>query len=353
MDEKITVLKNYDVFVGRGIIKKIPKLINDKGYSKIFVITTPVIDKFCFGKLTSQVGSLKKIIINVDESTKNINSVQAIWEKLFTFGCDRRSIIIILGGGVLGDVAGFAASTFMRGIPFIHIPTTLLSQVDSSVGGKNGINFMNIKNLIGSFSQPLAVFCDTDFLLTLPNREFIEGFGEIIKHGIIAEKKYFNFVSSKKPKEFTNQEISQIILESIKIKAEIVNRDEKESDLRKLLNFGHTIGHAIEALTQKSNKPLLHGEAVSIGIIIEAKISKILGLISDREVNEIKKVLDNAGLPTELPKLSSKDLIKKIKADKKNEAGKIKFTLIKGIGIGVVNQNVDEKIIKNVLGETV
>lgn len=346
---KIRVLNTYDVLVGTKILDKLGELVISKDYSKIFVITTPVIADLHFGKIKEIIPNAEKIILDINESKKNIETVAEIWTKLFSAGCDRKSLVIILGGGVLGDVAGFASSTFMRGIPFIQIPTTLLSQVDSSVGGKNGINFKEVKNLIGTFDQPIAVFCEINFLSTLPDRTFIEGFGEIIKHGIVADKTYFDFVTSKKPKEFNSEELSKIIIESINIKAKIVNDDEKEKGTRKLINFGHTIGHGIEALSQNTNHPLFHGEAISIGMIVEAKISMLLGLISEVEVNHIKEALSYAGLPTNLPDISIEDLIEKINSDKKIEAGSIKWTLIENIGKGIINQEVDEKIIVTAL----
>lgn len=345
----IRVLNSYDVLVGKGAISQLPKLIS-KNYSKIFVVTTPAIEKFHYEKVRAVIDSqVKKIVINVKESTKNIESVKTLWERLFQKGCDRKSLVIILGGGVLGDLAGFAASTFSRGIPYLHIPTTLLSQVDSSVGGKNGINFKGVKNLIGTFDRQVAVICDTDFLETLPDREFIEGFGEIIKHGIVASPDHFEFVTSRKPREFSIEELVKIIFDSIKIKAKIVNSDEKEMGPRKLINFGHTFGHAIEALSLKSKDYLLHGEAVGIGIIVESKISQLLGFISQDKFIKIKNAIKNAGLPTDLPNFSFAELSTKIKSDKKNEKGEIGWTLIDDIGHGVINQKADEKILRSAL----
>ena len=343
--DKIHVLNSYDVLVGTNILDQLTKIVASENYSKTFVITTSIVGDLHFKKVKEVLPNAEKILIEISEQEKNIESVKEIWEKLFSLGCDRKSLIIIMGGGGLGDVAGFAASTYMRGIPFIQIPTTLLSQVDSSVGGKNGINFKEIKNLIGTFNQPITVLCEIDFLSTLPDRTFLEGFGEIIKHGIVADKTYFDFVTSKKPREFNTSELSKIILGSINIKAKIVNDDEKEKGIRKLINFGHTIGHGVEALSQNTDHPLSHGEAISIGMVVEAKISMLLGLISNTEVSQIIQSLNNAGLPTSLPNISVKDLIEKINSDKKIEAGSIKWTLIEEIGKGIINQEVDEKII--------
>ncbi|MDP3733440.1 MAG: 3-dehydroquinate synthase family protein, partial [Candidatus Daviesbacteria bacterium] len=237
-----------DIFVGLDLIPKLSHLVNFKKYSKIFIITDTVVGKHYLSAIKKSFPKAKQIIIDPGEKAKNIETVKKIWQKLLFAGCDRKSIVLNVGGGVTGDIGGFAAATYMRGIDFIQIPTTLLAQADASVGGKVAVNFAKVKNLIGSFNQPIAVFCDINFLSTLPDREFISGFAEVIKHGIIADKKYFDFVTSKKPKDFTKQELIKIILGSIKIKAAIVNKDEKETGQRRLLNFGHTIGHAIEAL---------------------------------------------------------------------------------------------------------
>lgn len=336
----------YPIFIGDHLLSEISTLIGLKNYSQIFVITVPIVEKYYFDKIVKAINfPVKKIVIKIDESTKDINSVQTIWQKLLENGCDRKSLIIILGGGVLGDVAGFAASTYARGVAFLHIPTTLLSQVDSSVGGKNGANFGGVKNLIGTFEQQVAVICDTTLLSTLPDRQFIEGFGEIIKHGIVADKVYFDFVTSKKPREFSNDELSRIILGSVEIKAKIVNEDVKEGGIRKLINFGHTIGHAIEALSLNTNEPILHGEAISVGMVTEAKISQLIGNISESEYREVRKSLINAGLPTTIPNFPVNKILAKIKSDKKSEAGQVNWTLLEAIGRGIINQKVDEKIV--------
>lgn len=346
MTDKIRVLDTYDVFVGTGLIKNLPSLISLKNYSKIFVITDPLVGEQWFEKIQSSIPlKIEKIEIDAGEKAKNIETVKDIWEKLLLANCDRKSLIINLGGGVAGDMGGFAASTFMRGIDFLQIPTTLLSQVDASVGGKVGIDFGNVKNLIGAFNQPIAVVIDTQTLKTLPDREFIAGFAEIIKHGLISDFEYFNLVTSRKPLDFDNKELEKIILKSCQIKAGIVSKDEKESGLRKLLNFGHTAGHAIEALSLETDNPLLHGEAVSIGMIVAAKISQLLGNISKKDFASIKIGLINAGLPVLVPNLPISKILDKIKSDKKGEKGEINWTLLKKAGKAIINQKVDEKIV--------
>lgn len=342
----INVLNSYRVHIGSNILKEIPDLIELDNYSKIFVITDTIVKKYCLEKL-EQALSTKILAIAVvpGEKNKNIETVRLIWEKLLSLKADRKSLIINLGGGVIGDMGGFAASTYMRGLDFIQIPTTLLAQVDSSVGGKVGINFSNIKNLIGSFNQPKAVFCDITFLSTLPTREFIEGFGEIIKHGIIADRSYFDFITSKKPSDFTDNELVEIVSKSAEIKSAIISKDEKEENLRKLVNFGHTVGHAIESLSLKTDKPLLHGEAISLGMIVETEISYKLGLISEGDSLKIKQSLKNVGLPTDIPDFPVKQIMDKIQSDKKIESGQIKWTLISSIGQALINQSVPNEVI--------
>lgn len=341
--------KDYSIFIGMGLIKDINLLVDFSCYTKAVIVTDRNIP-------TSLVQSLKAalpikasiVMLATGEQQKNLQNIQKVWKTLQNFGCDRKSLVINIGGGVIGDIGGFAASIFMRGIDFLQIPTTLLAQVDASVGGKVGVNFLGIKNLIGTFQQPIAVIIDIDILSTLPQREFISGFAEVIKHGLIADKKYFELITSKKPQDFSQQELIKIIEKSCQIKIDIVAQDEKESGLRKLLNFGHTIGHAIEAISLESNRPLLHGEAISIGMIAEGQISKLLGLLSDEEYEIVEQSLIRAELPTTL-ETSVDNVLEKIKSDKKNIKGETKFTLLKDIGKAVINQTVDEATIRKVL----
>lgn len=348
MNEKIIVLGKYNVYIGSGILTRFSKLVNLKKYSNIIIITDKSIEKHWLKKIKGLPQNPKKIILQSGEQSKNIDTVQEIWQKFLLSGCDRKTLVINLGGGVILDMGGFAASTYMRGVSFINIPTTLLAQVDASIGGKTGIDFMGIKNLIGTFNQPVAVIVDTAALSTLPKREFLSGFAEIIKHGLIYDKEYFQKVTSKDPLQFTDKELIEIIAESIKIKAKIIGGDHTEENCRKILNFGHTVGHAIESLSLKSTTPLLHGEAISIGMFIEAKISRRLKLLSPAAVQIVKQGLTRAGLPISAH-LAIDKTIKLMRSDKKNEKGKINFTLLSGIGKAVINQFVPESIIKKEL----
>lgn len=339
--------RSYPIFIGKGILGNINRLFSLEVYSKIAVVT----DANAREKLAKTISScfsnnISIITIPSGEKAKSIKSVSEIWKEMVRLGLDRKSLLINFGGGVVMDVGGFAASTYMRGIDFLNIPTTLLSQVDASVGGKVGIDFLGIKNLAGTFDQPKVVIIDVETLLTLPKREFLSGFAEIIKHGLIKDKKYFEKVASKHPLKFNLRELIDIINRSCEIKAEIVESDEKEAGPRKLLNFGHTIGHAIEAISLQTKTPLLHGEAISIGMLTEAKISSLVNLLSISDLKRIRQALINADLPITTSDIEIDKVLNMIKRDKKNEKGKVNFTLLKGIGKAVYNQNVSEGAIR-------
>lgn len=341
--------QDYPIFIGMGLLEKINSLVDVSKHSKAVIVTDRNIPSALVQNLQSALPIENSVVVlDSGEQNKDLDDVKEILQTLKNFGCDRKSLVINLGGGVIGDIGGFAASIFMRGIDFLQIPTTLLAQVDASVGGKVGINFLGIKNLIGTFQQPIAVVIDINTLLTLPQRELVSGFAEIIKHGLIVDKKYFELVTVKKPQDFSQQELIEIIEKSCQIKTDIVSQDEKESDIRKLLNFGHTVGHTVEAISQESSKPLLHGEAISIGMAIEGQISQLLGLLSDEEYKILEQALINAGLPTS-SEVPADKVLEKIKSDKKNIKGETKFTLLEGIGKAVINKTVDEATIRKAL----
>lgn len=338
--EIVNVFDKYKVYIGEGILRKISEVIDLKKFSKVIVIT----DEKIPAEFLKQ---FEKIIVPAGENFKNIETLQKIWKEMLKLGVDRKSLVINLGGGVIGDMGGFAASCYMRGVKFLQVPTTLLSAVDASVGGKVGINFEGVKNLIGSFNQPAAVLIDIETFKTLSEREFNSGFGEIIKHGIIADREYFKMVTSKKPGEFSRKELIEIIKKSCEIKARIIAEDEKESGNRKLLNFGHTIGHALESISLETDYPLLHGEAVSIGMVAEARISLEMGLINEKDLGKIISSLEKAGLPVKYQAGDFEKIARLISKDKKAASGKINWTLIKGIvGGAIINQQVDDSVVK-------
>jgi 3-dehydroquinate synthase len=293
------------------------------------------------------------ITIPAGETAKNFKCVQTCCDQLAAQRLERKSFIVALGGGVVGDLAGFVAAIYLRGIPFVQIPTTLLAQVDSSVGGKTGVNLRAGKNLVGAFYQPRLVLCDLDTLKTLPEREFRAGLAEVIKYGIIFDAKLFAQLERDLPKILQRDEkiLAPIIARCCEIKAEVVSKDETESGLRAILNFGHTIGHAIE--NSSGYGKFLHGEAISIGQVLAAKMSqKILGLLQN-EVERIENLFSRAGLPTQikLNPAQRKKLFAAMKLDKKVSNGEIKFVLAQKIGKVVWNQRVPEKLIEQALDE--
>lgn len=336
----------YPIFIGKGILSNIAKLFSLEIYSKMVVVADKNVKKILVKTILKYLpDNTSAITVPSGEKAKTIECVKNLWKELLRIGSDRKSLIINIGGGVAIDVSAFAASVYMRGLDFLNIPTTLLAQVDASIGGKNGINFSDIKNLIGTFNHPIGVIIDVQTLSSLPKREFLSGFAEIIKHGLIMDKKYFENVTSIHPLEFSQEQLVDIIKRSCEIKREFVESDERESGVRKLLNFGHTIGHAIEALSIESSMPLLHGEAISIGMVAEAKISHLMNLLSLSDLQRIQQSLINAELPITTSNIEINNVLKKIKSDKKNEKGKINFTLLKRIGKAVYNQNVPDEVI--------
>lgn len=350
---KITIVekaKNYPIIIGQNILKTLVSVIPLDAYSTIVVITDENLQKFWVDTLLASFSHKPKIIIVPSgEKAKNIATVETIWEKLLEYGCDRKSLVINLGGGVIGDMGGFAASTYMRGIDFLQIPTTLLAAVDASVGGKTGIDCIEIKNLIGTFQQPIGVVIDVAVLQTLPARELVSGFAEIIKHGLILDETYFALVTAKKPTEFSQEELIEIIARSCEIKKMIVEHDEKENGQRKLLNFGHTIGHAIEALSWETDTPVLHGEAIYIGLLAETKLSYLAGALSEADAKMIEKKLHATGISVAIKNNSVEKIMQKIAFDKKNANGKVKWVLLKHIGEAVFDQEVDEQIVRKAL----
>jgi 3-dehydroquinate synthase len=348
----IGFLKNFQetcrIVVGRDLVNKIDKIIDWQNYSNIFVITDKKVANLYLKILLSKLPkNTKYIILPSSDIEKNIDNVQRIWTKMLNSGCNRHSLTINLGGGVVSDIGGFAAATYMRGINFVNVSTTLLSDVDASIGGKTGINFLGVKNLIGIFNQPKIVIIDVGMLTTISKRELTSGFAEIIKHGLINDKKYFDIVTSKMPIQFSLYELENIIFKSCQIKSSIVMRDENEKYLRKSLNFGHTVGHAIESLSLELDRtPLLHGESISIGMCVEAKMSYLLGLLPFKQLKIIEKRVEQIGLPTQVPvRMDIKKIIRNMENDKKNDKNGLNFTLLKEIGKVKINQRVSKDII--------
>jgi len=340
----------YQVRVGSGVLEWATSYVDFAQYSKRIIITDDkVAQKWLPAARQAIPGVDAAIVLPFGEQEKHLANVQRIWTALGEAKCDRKSVVLLLGGGVIGDIGAFAASTYMRGIDFVQIPTTLVAQVDSSIGGKTGFDFDNLKNLIGTFAQPVCVLADTKTLATLPDREYVAGFAEMFKHGLIQDVTYFARLLSKQPRAFMDDALPELVAASVRIKTSIIERDEREAGERKLLNFGHTVGHAVEALSWHTEAPLLHGEAVAIGISIEAELSLHHGGITDDDVQRIRHALSYAGLPVRVPHLSVDELVKKMQVDKKNEHGVMLFTLLERLGKGIYNQKVDEQRLREII----
>ena len=291
------------------------------------------------------------ITIPAGETAKSLKWVEFCYNQLAAHRLERKSFIVALGGGVVGDLAGFVAATYLRGIPFMQVPTTLLAHVDSSVGGKVGVNLKAGKNLVGAFYQPRLVLCDLDTLETLPDREFRSGLAEIIKYGIIYDAALFKKLEREMPKILRRAPkiLTDIIARSCEIKAEVVSQDETESGLRAILNFGHTIGHGLEAISGYGK--YLHGEAISIGQVAAAKISANRLGFSEPEARRVTELFERAGLPTtvKLRDADKKRLFSAMKLDKKVRGGEIKFVLARKIGRVEIGQSVPEGVVHHAL----
>jgi 3-dehydroquinate synthase len=330
--------RSYGIAIDAGILADIGKKLTGFGFSaKAALVSNPTVFSLYGNPVAASVRTagfeVFEIIIPDGEEYKNLSSAEHIYSEMLAARLDRKSVLIALGGGVVGDVAGFAASTYMRGIGFIQIPTTLLAQVDSSVGGKTGVNHPLGKNMIGTFWQPRLVWIDIDTLKSLPEREFLSGLAEVIKYGVIWDEGLFSYLEKNVEKvlRLDNGALSYLIGRSCEIKAKVVSGDERESGLRAILNYGHTIGHAIETVT--GYKKYFHGEAVAVGMVAEARISMELGLIDNGRLQRIRTLIESYRLPVALPEgIDPVQLFAAMQLDKKTVSGDLTFILPEKIG---------------------
>ncbi|MFZ3072145.1 MAG: 3-dehydroquinate synthase [Thermodesulfobacteriota bacterium] len=342
--------RSYPIFIERGLISKVGEtMIGVLPGGRCAVVTNPTVGDLY---LAPVIESLKKagfdaitIEIPDGEEYKNLTQVSFIYDRLLEARLERDSAIIALGGGVIGDISGFVAATYLRGVPFVQAPTTLLAFVDSSVGGKTGVNHRLGKNMIGAFYQPKAVIIDPDALFTLDKRELMAGFSEVVKYGVIRDAGFFKFMEDNaaamsKPGE----PLIEAIKRSCAIKAEVVMKDERESGIRSILNFGHTFAHAIEALT--GYKEFRHGEAVSIGMVMAARLSHVLGLASKDIAIRLEKLLKRFSLPVKPPGFSPYEYVEAMKLDKKVKAGNIRFVLVEDLGRVIMREVPEKKLIE-------
>jgi len=358
--------RSYDIYVGIDTLPDLGKQLKEENnFDKIIIITDPLVNDL-YGAAVR--GSIKAAGLQVEtievprgEKYKSLKQAEKLYNKLVEIGAHRDSCIVALGGGVIGDLAGFIAATYMRGMALVYVPTTLLAQVDASIGGKTSVNHPKCKNLIGSFYQPRFVFVDVKTLTTLPERELKTGLAEVIKYGVIEDQDLFKFLEANvhhlTTKAFEEEDTLRaalkvwqtIVAESAKIKARVVSEDEREEGLRMILNFGHTIGHAFETLTryEKFN----HGEAVAIGMVCAANIAKKMRMLDAVSVTRIRELIENLGLPTMVERLSLKRVVKSLYIDKKVRKGKIQFVLPARIGRVEIKDNVRLKVVREILRE--
>jgi 3-dehydroquinate synthase len=327
--------RTYAIHIGSGLLDRLAEFVAPLAPTSILVVTNEVVAPLHGDRAMASlrdVGRTSMVRLPDGEHTKRWDSVARILDALVEHGADRKSVVVALGGGVIGDLAGFAASIYMRGIRVVQVPTTLLAQVDSSVGGKTGINHPSGKNLIGTFHQPSVVVSDTDVLQTLTSRELAAGLAEILKHGLLADAEYFDAVVADLPALRGREAaaLTRAIGRSCEIKASVVGRDERESGERALLNLGHTFGHAIEALTGYTQ--WLHGEAVGCGMVLAADLSRRLGLLAERDVRAVARAVALAGLPPRIEGLSADAAMQSMRGDKKAEAGSVRYVVLERLG---------------------
>ncbi|MGJ5814361.1 3-dehydroquinate synthase [Paludibaculum fermentans] len=348
-----TTAHRYEATVERGVLRRLRDFLPAR-HGKVFVVATddvwalhgPAVASGLDGK------DWHRLVFPGGEERKRLSSVESMADRMVELGGDRSSLVVAFGGGIVNDLGGFLAAIYMRGIPVIQIPTTLLSQVDAAVGGKTGANLVGGKNLIGSFHQPLAVLTDPDVLATLPEREYRAGLFEVIKHGVIACEPLFRLMQNEQPRVMAREPgaVEQMVAESVRIKCEVVTADEKEMGLRKILNFGHTVGHAMEAETKYAH--FLHGEAVGLGMIAATHLSRLAGRLSEDHSSEIIDVVNAYGpFPSTAP-LSVDNLMPRLVKDKKAIQGTVHFVLATGIGSTEVVPGLPADLVREAIGLT-
>lgn len=339
---------SYNVYIEQGLLQGIGKLISEwyKG-ERITIITDSSVDKLHGNALTASLSRyayyVSKIVVDPGEKSKSIETLSYIYNNLAQQGITRNNLIIAFGGGVIGDLAGFAAATYMRGIPYVQVPTTVMSQLDSSIGGKTAINLEAGKNLAGCFYQPKAVYIDTDILQTLPDKLFSEGLAEAIKYGAIKDTEFFNRLLGMNSIQDTRAHINDIIFNCAVIKCDIVGKDEYDTGERMLLNFGHTFGHGIERYY--NFEKYSHGEAVGLGMIIITRGSEAMGITKAGTADAIKEALAKFGLPYTYSGISKEKLLQFVKMDKKSEDNSIKLILLKKPGHAFVDRILKDDLI--------
>jgi 3-dehydroquinate synthase len=347
--------RSYDILIGKGLLSQAAEYLRPLKLGKRGVIITDTnVEALYAGALVDALGkdgfAAEVLSVPAGEASKSLRQANRLFEKLPTLGLDRHSFLIALGGGVVGDLAGFVAASYLRGIALVQVPTSLLAQVDSSVGGKTGVNLPQGKNLVGAFYQPKLVLADIDTLETLPERELRSGFAEVIKHGAIRDAKFFEWLEHeyKRVLALDPKAVVHAVRRCCEIKAEVVSADERESGLRAILNLGHTVGHAMETLSDYSG--LLHGEAISMGMCAGARLSVMRAGFSEAEAERLCGLIATSGLPTRLGKtFKLGELLEAARLDKKARDGKLRFVLLKRLGEAFVSDAVTDADIREVV----
>ncbi len=342
--------RSYPIHIGSDLIDQSELFSACKKATSVYIVTNTTVAPLYAERLTKTLEKFDKpvrtIVLPDGESYKDWKNLQLIFDDLLKFGADRQALLVALGGGVIGDMTGFAAASFMRGIRFIQVPTTLLAQVDSSVGGKTGINHPLGKNMIGAFHQPAAVIADLNTLKTLPARELSAGLAEVVKHGAIADAEFLSWIeeNSQALLSCDTTAMAHAVLRSCEIKSAVVSADERESGIRATLNFGHTFGHAIEA--GMGYGVWLHGEAVGCGMVMGADLSRRLNFITQDEVNRLTQIIQSINLPITPPKFGAQRYMELMQVDKKTEGGQIRYVVLEKIGKAQIKSVPDAKVIE-------
>jgi 3-dehydroquinate synthase len=340
-------LQDYSIYTG-DVIQLLNEFVQNGNYSKVAILTDENVSKHCLDLLPEAlVQHATLIVIPPGEEQKNLSTCQQVWEAMLKAGLDRTSLLVNLGGGVIGDLGGFCAATYFRGIDFIQAPTTLLAMADASIGGKLGVDLLNLKNAVGVFQNPKTVFMHTAFLKSLPPEELYSGFAEVIKHALIADASLWSEI--KEIKTLEQDSFDELLHKSLLVKKSIVEQDPFEQNIRKALNFGHTVGHAIESYRLNIGAPIKHGEAVALGMICECWLSSELSGMSKTDMNEIARFIPQLYKVQCIAAGDYDQIINLMKKDKKNRGGSINCTLLQSIGLYTIDNFVEEAMIRRSL----
>ncbi len=345
--------RSYPILVGSGLLSKTGMFLSEAGFTDKAVVVTDTIVGSLYGQivqdsLTGAGFGVTTVTLPVGEEQKSLDNASLLYERMNSTGVERNTPVLALGGGVIGDLTGFAAATYLRGVPLIQIPTTLLAQVDSSIGGKTAVNLETMKNMVGAFYQPRMVISDVSVLKTLPERELVGALAEVLKYGVIADRSLFEYVTGNiaRIKECEEEILAEVVFRCASIKARVVEQDEKEKGLRAILNFGHTLGHGVEAVT---GFMVNHGEAVALGMLAAGRIARARKMLSDDDLVILEQGIIRSGLPHRLPELETDRLLDMMHHDKKVSGGKLVFVLPESIGSVAVVNDVEEAVIREVV----